>query len=257
MRTITKLLGAVAAASLAASAPAQDYAKYGDAAIDRALGDTADVEMIAMVPMRDGVGLATNIYRPKGAKGPLPTILWKTPYNELAYRTATSRRALEAVKRGYAFVVQSERGRYFSEGKYEITGYPQTDGYDTLDWIAKQRWSNGKVGTLGCSSSAEWQLALAGMNHPAHAAAMVPMAAGAGIGKVASRNRGIGTPAACPGRCSTSGSTASTTRCARSFPPGCRTSRPGHGSRATTTSTRRSRTSTGRRRSGTCPMPTC
>src|SRR3546814_4337866 len=80
-------------------------------------------------------------------------------------------------------IVQNERGRYFSQGDYEILGYPQTDGYDALSWIAEQPWSNGKVGTLGCSSSAEWQLALAGMDHPAHAA-MVPMAAGAGIGKV-------------------------------------------------------------------------
>ncbi|WP_375271080.1 CocE/NonD family hydrolase [Sphingomonas sp.] len=183
MNAIAKLLGAAAAVSLAAAAPAQDYAKYSDAAIARELAQKASVEMIAMVPMRDGVGLATNIYRPANARGPLPTVLWKTPYNELAYKTATSRRALEAVKRGYAFVVQSERGRYFSEGKYEILGLPQTDGYDTLTWIAKQPWSNGKVGTLGCSSSAEWQLALAGMNHPAHAA-MVPMASGAGIGKV-------------------------------------------------------------------------
>ncbi|MFS0773741.1 CocE/NonD family hydrolase [Sphingomonas sp. 1P08PE] len=183
MKAMTKLLGAVAALSLATAAPAQDYASYSDAAIERELAQKATVEMIAMVPMRDGIGLATNIYRPRDAKGALPTILWKTPYNELAYKVATSRRALEAVKRGYAFVVQSERGRYFSEGAYEILGRPQTDGYDTLTWIAAQPWSNGKVGTLGCSSSAEWQLALAGMNHPAHAA-MVPMASGAGIGKV-------------------------------------------------------------------------
>jgi len=80
-------------------------------------------------------------------------------------------------------VVQSERGRYFSQGEYQILGHPQTDGGDTLDWIASQPWSNGRVGTLGCSSSAEWQLALAALNHPAHAA-MVPMAAGAGIGRV-------------------------------------------------------------------------
>ena len=62
-------------------------------------------------------------------------------------------------------------------------GSRRTDGYDAFSWIAKQPWSNGKVGTLGCSSSAEWQLQLAAQNHPAHAA-MVPMASGAGIGKV-------------------------------------------------------------------------
>src|SRR3546814_515717 len=86
-------------------------------------------------------------------------------------------------RRGEAVIVPNERGRYFSQGEYEVLGYPQTDGYDALSWIAEQPGSNGKVGTLGCSSSAEWQLALAGMDHPAHAA-MVPMAAGAGIGKV-------------------------------------------------------------------------
>jgi len=165
------------------AATAQDYGKYSDTAVQAELAKMADVEMGVMVPMRDGIGLATNVYRPKGAKGPLPTILSKTPYNELAYSASSTKRALEAVKRGYAFVLQNERGRYFSGGEYEILGKPQTDGYDALTWIAKQGWSNGKVGTLGCSSSAEWQLALAAQNHPAHAA-MVPMASGAGIGKV-------------------------------------------------------------------------
>lgn len=95
----------------------------------------------------------------------------------------TLRYAIQAVKRGYVFVVQNERGRYFSEGEYEILGKPQTDGYDTLSWLAEQEFSTGNIGTLGCSSSAEWQLALAGLDHPAHKA-MVPMSAGAGIGKV-------------------------------------------------------------------------
>ncbi len=168
---------------VAVPASAQDFSKYSDAAAAQALAEQATLETIVMVPMRDGVGLATNIYRPRGAKGPLPTILSKTPYNELGNKPSSQRAALKAVSRGYAFIIQNERGRYFSEGKYEILGKPQTDGYDMLTWVAKQPWSNGKVGTLGCSSSAEWQLALAGQNHPAHAA-MVPMASGAGIGKV-------------------------------------------------------------------------
>ncbi len=166
-----------------ASAVAQDYSRYSEEGLTRELSQLASSELAVLVPMRDGVGLSTNIYRPKGVKGPLPTILWKTPYNEHQPKGSGLRYMLHALKRGYAFVVQNERGRYFSEGEFEILGRPQTDGYDTLTWIAKQGWSNGKVGTLGCSSSAEWQLALAAMNHPAHAA-MVPMAAGAGIGKV-------------------------------------------------------------------------
>src|SRR5690606_23534033 len=167
----------------ASGASAQDLSRYSEEGLRAELAAIADSQTAVLVPMRDGIGLSTNIWRPKGATGKLPTVLWKTPYNEHNVRGGTARYAIEAVRRGYAFIVQNERGRYFSQGKYEILGYPQTDGYDTLSWIADQPWSNGKVGTLGCSSSAEWQLALAAMNHPAHAA-MVPMAAGAGIGKV-------------------------------------------------------------------------
>lgn len=185
MRRITASLAAVA--MVLSQAPtvvsAQDYGKYSPEAQQQALAQIAVSRVGVMVPMRDGVALSTDIYTPKGATGPLPTILWKTPYNEHKLAGSTMRYVLESVRRGYVFIVQNERGRYFSQGKWEILGKPQTDGYDTLSWIAKQPWSNGKVGTLGCSSSAEWQLALAGMNHPAHAA-MVPMSAGAGIGKV-------------------------------------------------------------------------
>ena len=186
-RALLSLLLAGLPAVVLASAPAPssrpDYSKYSEESLKEGLKESAIDERAVLVPMRDGVGLATNVFRPKDAKGPLPTILWKTPYSELGMRGASLRYALAAVRQGYAFVIQNERGRYFSEGDYQILGHPQTDGYDALSWIAKQPWSNGKVGTLGCSSSAEWQLALAAQNHPAHAA-MVPMSAGAGIGKV-------------------------------------------------------------------------
>ena len=188
MRAQVLLLLACLPAVVLADRPAPlrgpDYSMYSDEALKEELKQSAVDERVVLVPMRDGVGLSTNMFRPKDAKGPLPIILWKTPYSELGMQGGGAQRyVLAAIKRGYAFVVQNERGRYFSEGKYEILGHPQTDGYDALSWIAKQPWSNGKVGTLGCSSSAEWQLALAAQNHPAHAA-MVPMAAGAGIGKV-------------------------------------------------------------------------
>ncbi|MDB5673689.1 MAG: acylase [Sphingomonas bacterium] len=185
MKRITATLTAIAMVMSQAPtmAAAQDYTKYSPEAMQAELAQIAVSRLGVLVPMRDGVGLSTDIYTPKGATGPLPTILWKTPYNEHQLRGSTLRYVMESVKRGYVFIVQNERGRYFSQGKWEILGRPQTDGYDTLSWIARQGWSNGKVGTLGCSSSAEWQLALAGMNHPAHAA-MVPMSAGAGIGKV-------------------------------------------------------------------------
>lgn len=183
MKAVSTALASLALCLLAQPSAAQDLANYSPEALEREMAALAEARLGVMVPMRDGAKLSTNIFTPKGARGGLPVILWKTPYNEHKLRGSTQRYAIEAVRRGYAFIVQSERGRYFSEGEFEILGKPQTDGYDTLSWVAAQSWSNGKVGTLGCSSSAEWQLALAALDHPAHAA-MVPMAAGAGIGKV-------------------------------------------------------------------------
>jgi putative CocE/NonD family hydrolase len=151
------------------------------------LEEIAIVDQKVMMPMRDGVRLATDIYRPKTDKK-VPIIFSKTPYNFNSYRdgelsTRTMQRAYEAVKRGYAYVVQNERGRFFSEGEWDILGTPTTDGYDAMTWMAEQSWSNGKVGTLGCSSTAEWQMAVAALDHPAHAA-MVPQGFGAGVGRV-------------------------------------------------------------------------
>jgi len=145
-------------------------------------------EQKVMVPMRDGVRLATDVIRPADAEAPVPTIFMRTPYNFNLYRdgepqTRGLRMALTAVEHGYAMVVQNERGRYFSEGEWDILGPPKTDGYDALSWIVDQPWSNGKVGTIGCSSSAEWQMGLAALDHPAHAA-MIPQGFGAGIGRV-------------------------------------------------------------------------
>lgn len=155
------------------------------------LEDIAHIDQKIMVEMRDGVRLATDVYRPKTDE-PVPIIFSKTPYNFNSWgdgeeRTRTKERALEAVKRGYAYVVQNERGRYFSEGKWDILGVPTTDGYDAFTWMKEQTWSNGKIGTLGCSSTAEWQMAIAALDHPAHAA-MVPQGYGAGVGRVGEYN---------------------------------------------------------------------
>lgn len=136
-----------------------------------------------MVPMRDGTTLATNVYYPRNQPGPFPVIFVKTPYLFGPLTEGSVSFVLEAVKRGYAYVVQNERGRYYSRGDWEILGDPAGDGYDSLTWLAEQKWSNGNVGTYGCSSTAEWQMELAAKNHPAHKA-MIPMAAGAGIGRV-------------------------------------------------------------------------
>jgi putative CocE/NonD family hydrolase len=154
-----------------------------------ALKEIAIIEELVMVPMRDGVRLATNVYRPKSSEGtPAPTIFVRTPYNMNMWRdgehlTGRYGAILEAVRRGYAYVNQNERGRYFSDGEWDILGPPKTDGYDALTWISRQPWSNGRVGTYGCSSTAEWQMGLAELDHPAHAA-MVPQGFGAGVGRV-------------------------------------------------------------------------
>ena len=151
----------------------------------------AIIDQKIMMPMRDGIRLATDIYRPKTDEK-VPIIFSRTPYNFNSWgdgkqKTRTAKRALEAVKRGYAYVVQNERGRYFSEGEWDILGVPLTDGYDAFSWMKDQSWSNGKIGTVGCSSTAEWQMAVAALDHPSHAA-MVPQGYGAGIGRVGSIN---------------------------------------------------------------------
>ena len=155
------------------------------------LEEIAIVDQKVMMPMRDGIRLSTDIYRPKTDKK-VPIIFSRTPYNFNSWgdgerRTRTAQRAYEAVKRGYAYVVQNERGRYFSEGQWDILGVPLTDGYDAFTWMKDQPWSNGKIGTLGCSSTAEWQMAVAALDHPSHAA-MVPQAYGAGVGRVGDIN---------------------------------------------------------------------
>ena len=172
-------IASIFATSLWANEPQTDGEKWAW------IEENATIARKNKMPMRDGVRLSTDIFVPKEAaeSGDVPTVFWRTPYNFNTYTGTRLTFLYESLKRGYAFVVQNERGRFFSEGTFEILGYPRTDGYDALSWIADQPWSNGKVGTVGCSSSAEWQLALAAQDHPAHAAA-IPMAPGAGIGRV-------------------------------------------------------------------------
>lgn len=155
---------------------------------EQELQSIAVVERKVMVPMRDGVRLATDVYRPRDAAGKVPTIWVRTPYNFNFWDIhngvpANMTAALDAVKRGYAYVVQNERGHFFSEGNYDILGPPLSDGYDTLQWITSQPWSNGKVGTTGCSSTAEYQMGVASQGHSGFAAMNV-QGFGAGVGRV-------------------------------------------------------------------------
>ncbi len=160
---------------------------FAQQSVLEALNEIAVIDQKVMMPMRDGIRLATDIYRPKGDQK-VPIIFSRTPYNFNSWgdgeeRTRTAARAYEAVKRGYAYVVQNERGRYYSEGEWDILGLPLTDGYDAFSWMKSQPWSNGKIGLYGCSSTAEWQMAVAALDHPS-LATMVPQSFGAGVGRV-------------------------------------------------------------------------
>ena len=137
------------------------------------------------VPMRDGTNLSTDVLLPVGAEWPLPTVLVRTPYHKENTHYALFKPWDDMfLQRGYAVVIQNERGRHFSEGVYEnyLEG-ANTDGYDAVEWVVNQPWSNGKVGTIGCSSSGEQQWGMASSNHPGHAAAL-PLASGTAVGDV-------------------------------------------------------------------------
>src|SRR5579863_9828166 len=155
---------------------------------EKELESIAIIERKVMVTMSDGKKMAADVYRPKDASKQVPVIFVRTPYNFNFWDVKNGLPAdmtamVEAVKRGYAYVVMNERGHFFSEGNYDILGPPLTDGSDAMDWMAKQSWSNGKVGTIGCSSTAEWQMGVAALGNP-HYAAMIPQGFGAGVGRV-------------------------------------------------------------------------
>ncbi len=136
------------------------------------------------IAMPDGTTLAATLYVPRRAKAPLPTVYVRLPYDRRRYGEALGE-GLFFARNGYAVLVQDVRGKFGSEGDDFVPWRHATaDGVATLDWIARQPWSNGKVGTIGCSALGELQYALARANHPAHAA-MIPMAAGGAAGDVA------------------------------------------------------------------------
>ena len=123
------------------------------------------------VAMRDGVVLRADVLRPK-AGGLFPVLVYRTPYGKhTALKDYTTFR--HAVDRGYAVVVQDVRGRYASDGEFRPYQNEGHDGYDTIEWAAKQPWSDGKIGTFGLSypGAVQW---LAAVEDPPHLRAMVP-----------------------------------------------------------------------------------
>ena len=122
------------------------------------------------VPMRDGVVLRADLWRPN-QDGRFPVLVYRTPYGRSGAGAAELVRA--AVGRGYAVVLQDVRGRYGSNGEFEPYRHEGKDGYDTIEWAARQPWSTGDVGTFGLSypGAVQW---LAAVEQPPSLKAMVP-----------------------------------------------------------------------------------
>ena len=135
-----------------------------------------DVEISknVMIPMRDGVQLAADIYRPshrgQTAEGKFPVILERTPYDKTAPRNVTNMKYY--ARRGYVGVIQDVRGRFASEGEWYAFAKEAPDGYDTVQWLGAQHWSDGQVGTMGGSYAGSDQCALATLN-PSHLSTMI------------------------------------------------------------------------------------
>jgi hypothetical protein len=143
-----------------------------------------------MVPMRDGVRLATDVYLPardgKPVEGGRPVILERTPYGKDGVADGWPR---HFVPRGYVAVVQDVRGRYRSEGRWRPLRDDGADGFDLAAWIGRQPWSNGCIGTVGTSYAGGTQHAMAIANAP-HLAAMVPVDAMSNGGRYGIRHNG-------------------------------------------------------------------
>ncbi|MDO1583010.1 CocE/NonD family hydrolase [Rhizobium oryzicola] len=144
-----------------------------------AIADDVLVERDIMVSMRDGIRLATDVYRPAKdgvlVATPLPAIMERTPYG----KTQRSRSEIEVgmdrpmtreevalyfVRAGYVVIYQDCRGRYGSEGEFSKYISEAADGYDTAEWLVAQDWSDGRFGTMGLSYAAHTQAALACLN---------------------------------------------------------------------------------------------
>ncbi|MBN1504609.1 MAG: CocE/NonD family hydrolase, partial [Candidatus Eisenbacteria bacterium] len=126
------------------------------------------VDRNVLVPMRDGVRLAVDVYRP-GADGRFPVILVRTPYK----KELNEIQADFFARRGYVYAVQDCRGRFSSEGVWRPFVHEAKDGYDTIEWLAVQPWSTGKVGMMGASYLGWVQWWAAG-ERPPHLVTIIP-----------------------------------------------------------------------------------
>ncbi len=149
----------------------------------------AQVQTNVMVPMRDGIKLATDIYLPSRAgqvvNAKFPVILTRTPYEKGGNATMGKYYAA----RGYAFVAQDTRGRYASEGVWHWMTDDGPDGVDAAKWVGEQTWSNGRIGMLGTSYVGGTQHALAMEGSP-YLKTVIPVDAVCNMGYASMRNGG-------------------------------------------------------------------
>ncbi len=129
--------------------------------------DALKVSTDLMIPTRDGKRMATDVYRPARygvpVTQPLPVLLNRTPYN----KAALAELAVWYAERGYVVALQDTRGRYKSEGAFsKVQPADATDGYDVIEWLAKQPYANGVVGMWGTSFSAHTEAGAAQYNPP-------------------------------------------------------------------------------------------
>jgi len=145
-----------------------------------------------MVEMRDGTRLATDVYHPardgERAEGTFPVLLHRTPYDKIETEAGLGWNRWFA-ERGYVAVDQDCRGCFNSEGEVEFLFPEAEDGYDMLQWIVAQPWSDGKVGSWGCSWSSWTQTAMAALG-PENLCAMVPNMSGANAHESSVRHSG-------------------------------------------------------------------
>jgi uncharacterized protein len=153
------------------------------------------IDKSVMIRMRDGVRLSTDLYFPiertTNAQRTWPVILIRTPYSKTGFGGRMQHLAEMMAGQGYAVAVQDERGRFESEGSYIIFGGSADDGSDTIGWLATESWSNGRVGTYGCSSLGDNQI-LAAQERPPALKAMIPQASFATIGSAAGQYKYYG-----------------------------------------------------------------
>ena len=128
--------------------------------------DAVLAERNLMMPMRDGARMATDIYRPAhngiASAERFPVLLHRTPYD----KNGQQKIAEYFAQHGYVVAVQDIRGRYKSEGKFlKVQPIDATDGYDTIEWLAKQPYANGSVGMWGTSFAAHMEAGAAQL-HP-------------------------------------------------------------------------------------------